>query len=158
MAAKWVAVYSSPDGDSYSEVDGFAPFKVKVEKTSNIIGAPVETGQISFDNKVKMPKKITVEGQIDFDWNSDEENDANEILTQMWENRKFEFYCVVTKEKAYKNLVLKDMISENDTEKFDLTKCTLVFLEVLLVQSNKSKTPINSDNAPVLNKGVVVGE
>lgn len=150
-----VAVYSENSTESkWYEIPGFSPDKVKVDRQSDMISAPIETGQRSFDNKVRKPLVITVTGTIP----RYEDTYAKSRLLHMWENREFEFYAVTTKDGAYINLCLKDMTTENTTEKYDLQECTLVFMEAMLIQSYSSSSVSDSENSPSHNGGIKAGE
>lgn len=83
-------IYS--DNNFGSKIDIFKSTKVKVEKRSRVIKAPVENGQQSFDNKVIDPIIIRVTGVIDCtDPNSD---NALDVIDKMFFSRDFEFYSV----------------------------------------------------------------
>ena len=57
--------YLCSDENGNVTVDGFHCTKIKVRKYANAIKAPVETGQMSFDNKVIMPNEIQLTGYVD---------------------------------------------------------------------------------------------
>lgn len=149
-----VYVYREND-NTYGQLEGLKVFEVVVKKPSRVISAPVETGVMSFDNKVIDPVEITVTGEIHLVENEADSRDALDNLNAMQKSRKFAFYCVTTKEEAHKNLILENLITKNSTNRIDVVSCTINFKEALLIQSSSSKTPENDDYSNQSNNGVL---
>lgn len=153
--------YVYADNSYKVPITGLYETDIKVEHPSKIINTPIETGVMSIDNKVIDPVKITVTGscavmsQVKADGAP---TNTLSILKYMWKNKNFNFYSISTFREAYKNLILKDLITVNSTDAIDLTKCTLVFVEALLIQSDKSKTPANKENSSMNDNGVLTGK
>ena len=151
-----VSVFSTNDFNG--ELEAFKAMKVRVEKTSKVIAAPVEGGAMAFDNKVRMPIRLTISGYVDC---SDIFNGAvRRTLTQlnkMFLNRDFEFYSVATRDGAYDNLILQDCPHEENADKLDLAYFELVFVEALIVQGSQNSVK-NLDDEDTINLGYLSPE
>lgn len=141
-------------------IEGFKALTVNINRKARVISAPVETGQQSFDNKVLDPRDVVVKGVCAADKSAFHDRDSGSAIKKllaMWRDRKFRFYSITTPDRAMKNLILKEFSTSNSKESLDWTECTLVFVEALLIQSNRSKTPSNRENGPMSDGGVIVG-
>ena len=152
-------------GDSCVYVDnkfgkpllGFAVDSVRCIQKARVIGAPIETGQVSFDNKVIDPYDLVVRGTIVM---AEEESDnAIEELDKMIANRDYEFYSVSDGASGYDNLTLVKFPNLREAEKFDWYQIELVFTHVMLVQKDSllSKSA-NSENSDFRNIGYSGGK
>ena len=144
--------YLCSDENGDVTVDGFHCTKIKVRKYANAIKAPVETGQMSFDNKVIMPNEIRLTGYVDAVSSSVDAMKTEQILAEMIASRKFKFYSITTDNETYKNLMLIDCPKTIDRDLPDLALYELTFVEVLLVQ-NKSYTPANPSDKNTTESG-----
>ena len=133
--------YLCYDNEGKHGMYGLNVTKIQVREYANAIKAPVETGQMSFDNKVIMPMEVRITGVIETQ-DKDVARSARSGLSEMIANRKFKFYSVVTDGKTYKNLMLIACPKTIDRDEPDWEIYELTFVEVLLVQ-NKSYTPAN---------------
>ena len=84
------AVYM--DNEFGGELTGLKSMRVQIMPSARIIGAPVETGVTSFDNKVIDPTKVIVRGIVTMD----DGGSASAIsgIKTMMANRDFMFYSV----------------------------------------------------------------
>ena len=143
--------YLCSDENGNATIDGFHCTKIQVRKYANAIKAPVETGQMSFDNKVIMPNEIRLTGYVDAVSGMDAMK-TQQILAEMIASRKFKFYSITTDTETYKNLMLIDCPKTIDRDLPDLALYELTFVEVLLVQ-NKSYTPANPSDKNTTKSG-----
>jgi len=143
------------DGDN-KVIEGFYVFDVDADAPSRVIGAPIESGQISFDNKVRDPLEITVKGTIVLNGKY-EYTDILNKLNKMIDQRGFSFYKVCDGADIYDHLVLKTKKLNRNVDKYDFANITLQYVEAMLVQ-NYEKTPANSDNTDTRNSGNIDGE
>lgn len=122
------------DNDWGSPLEGFYVTDISVSDSSRVIESPVELGTTMFDNKVLDPIKIRVEGYI-------KHEDFDSVITKIedmaWD-RSWNFYSVVTKSRAYKNLILKTRIDSQKRDMFDVISYTLEFVEVLFSEVQES--------------------
>lgn len=138
-------IYLCTDNNGKNRLRGFNCTRIRPRKSANVIGAPVETGQMSFDNKVINPTEIVLEGIVVMtDTDNDPQNTISKI-EEMLSNRKFQFYSITTDAQTYKNLILKECPSTNDRDTPDFVTYELTFVEALLVQNDKY-TPANPNN------------
>ena len=126
--------YLCSDENGDATIGGFHCTKIQVRKYANAIKAPVETGQMSFDNKVIMPNEILLTGYVDAVSSMDAMK-AHQILAEMIASRKFKFYTITTDNETYKYLMLIDCPKTTDRELPDLALYELTFVEVRLVQN-----------------------
>lgn len=136
-------VYS--DNNFKIPVNGLNCIKFTISRTSNVISAPIESGQKSLDNKVKNPVEVKVTGIVELISAEDYSNFAVSRINEMYANRKFEFYSVQTDDDAFKNLILKDCPYTVDADRPDFKVYELTFVEAMLVQE-VSYTPANRQN------------
>ena len=146
------AVYS--DNDWGKEVVGLKSMSIRIDENSDVIGAPVETGHTSFDNKVNRPATAIVSGKIIL--GDDEAEKASDEIGKMIANRKFEFYSVCDGFYFLNNLILRKYSTERKTDEFDFIDVKLEFVEALLIQKQSEK-PLNSENSNIRNNGFVSG-
>ena len=137
-------VYS--DNNFTVPINGLNCMKFSINRTSNVIGAPVESGQKSFDNKVRNPVEVKVTGIVELANDIDGYADfAISKINEMYANREFKFYSVQTEYDSFKNLILKDCPYTIDQNQPDFMVYELTFVEAMLVQ-NVSYTPANRQN------------
>lgn len=128
--------------NEYTEIDGFYVFDYDVQPTSRVIGSPIEDGRVSFDHKVIDPKKIIIIGEVLMA----ENKGADTKIKEMFENRSYKFYSVKLDGEQYRNLILQKASRKKSTDRMDVVKYTLEYVEAMLIQSAKS-TPQNGDNS-----------
>ena len=133
------------DNDWSNAIKGFNVMSVSGTRNARVIGAPVETGQVAFDNKVIDPLRVTVRGIIET--NSLNTQMALLELDEMIENRKFSFYSVCDGENFYNNLILQEFPAIRDVKQVDFIQITLTFVEAMLVQSQAEASSSNSENS-----------
>lgn len=106
---------------------------VHIERVSTICSAPIETGIKSQDHIVIEPTIVTVELHS---YNYDEGRTA-EFLghVRKWDDT----FSVSTRDDFVDNLAIRAVRSHNDKSIFDLTAITIVFEELIFIQ-----TEINS--------------
>lgn len=126
---------------------GFSVESVRCMKKARVIGAPIETGQVSFDQKVIDPYDLVVRGTIVMA--EEKSHEAIEELDKMIENRDYEFYSVSDGVSGYSDLTLVKFPNLREAEKFDWYQIELVFTQMMLVQKDsllsKSSNAENSD-------------
>lgn len=135
------AVYT--DNDFGSELVGLKSMSVKIIPSSKIIGAPVETGVTSFDNKVLEPTKVVVKGIVTI--GDPTSMHAMNSIDQMADNRDFSFYSATDGQNCVNNLILESAPSTRDSNRFDFIEYELIFKEALLVQGSPESSGENSD-------------
>lgn len=133
-----------------SELGGFLVDSVKQIPKARVIGAPIETGQTSFDNKVVEPYDLVVKGTIVIDGTH---KPTVHILEYMINNREFEFYSVTDGHNGYSDLALVQFPHERNFEKYDLIQCELVFTHMMMIQRDSGGSPSNSDNSDSRDSG-----
>ena len=137
-------VYS--DNEFGVPVLGFKVDSVQAVKKARVIAAPVETGEMTFDNKVIDPYDLVVKGTIVIDG---DHKQAISDIDRMINNRDFSFYSVYDGAQGYKDLCLTKYPSLRDAAKYDWISCELVFSHVMLVQKDsmlsKSSNPENGN-------------
>lgn len=126
---------------------GFSVDSVRCMQKARVIGAPIETGQVSFDQKVIDPYDLVVKGTIVMA--EEKSHEALEELDKMIANRDYEFYSVSDGASGYDNLTLVKFPNLREAEKFDWYQIELVFTHMMLVQKDsllsKSANTENSD-------------
>lgn len=135
------AVYM--DNSFNNELMGLKSMRVQIVPSARIIGAPVETGVTSFDNKVIDPTKVIVRGIVTMD-DFDSES-AISGIREMMENRDFMFYSVSNGQDCVDNLIMESAPSTRDSDRYDFIEYELVFKKALLVQSSATSAGENSD-------------
>lgn len=135
------AVYM--DNNFESELVGLKSMSVKIIPSSKIIGAPVETGVTSFDNKVIEPTKVIVKGVVTI--GDPMSVHAMDGIDQMMYNRDFSFYSATDGQSCVDNLILESAPSTRDSNRFDFIEYELVFKAAMLVQSSPESSGENSD-------------
>ena len=124
----------SKDGFYWVSIQGFAysDFSVNnitVDRKSDAIMSPVEEGMYIFDGKVILPLTVTVDITVLEDkWES-----VYAQLLKMYENRRYEFYEVVTKGEVIDNLMLISIPRREVPEKYDAIDTQLQFVQVVYV-------------------------
>lgn len=132
------------------EVTGFLVDSVKCIRKAKVIGAPIETGQTSFDNKVVEPYDVVVKGTITIDGSH---RATIKILDDMIATRDFEFFSVTDGHNGYSDLALVQFPHERNFEKYDLIQCELVFTHMMMIQKDSGGSPSNSDNSDSRDSG-----
>lgn len=124
------AVYS----DNYfrDEVEGLSALRIQIIPSSRIIGAPVESGEVSFDNKVIDPSKVVVRGNVVI--GSEWSDYAVQTIKRMMENRDYQFYSVCDGKQFMDNLILESAPSTREADEFDYLKYELTFKQARIVQ------------------------
>lgn len=147
--AKYAHVYS--DNSFGSELTGFSVDSVQCIRKARLIGSPIETGQISFDNKVIDPYDVVVKGTITMD--SLDSGSAISELQKMIDSRDFQFYSVDDGMNGYNDLALVKFPNLREAEKYDWLQVELGFTHVMIVQSDLSSESSNSENSDFRNIG-----
>lgn len=137
-----------------SEVTGFLVDSVKCIRKAKVIGAPIETGQTSFDNKVVEPYDVVVKGTITIDGSH---RATVKILDDMIATRDFEFFSVTDGHNGYSDLSLVQFPHERNFEKYDLIQCELVFSHMMMIQRDGGGSPRNGDNTDMRDPGYTGG-
>ena len=145
-----MASYICKDDSGQEPITGFSIDAINVKRDSDVIAAPVESGQQSFDNKVIKPMEIVVNGSI---YREDATGALSSIL-EMYASRKFKFYSVQDGDDLYPNLILKSCPLTRNTEKIDLNMVELVFVEAMLIQEQRY-TPANPEDRSDVKSGNV---
>lgn len=135
------AVYS----DNYfrDEVEGLSALRIQIIPSSRIIGAPVESGEVSFDNKVIDPTKVVVRGNVVI--GSEWSDYAVQTIKRMMENRDYQFYSVCDGKQFMDNLILESAPSTRETDEFDYLKYELTFKQARIVQKTNEGSGEHSD-------------
>lgn len=131
-----------------AELDGFYIFEYTFEPVSRVIGAPIETGQVSFDQKVIDPKRLVVVGKVLV---GDGKNTVD-IIKRMFENRDYRFYSAELDGETAKNLILQKATHRKSTQEVDVVVYTLEFVEAMIVQSGDKQSK-SSENSGTKNTG-----
>lgn len=140
-----------PNVSSSAELKGFNVERVVNTLSAKVMGAPLENGQISFDNKVTQPYEVVVYGTIVIDDNWQYE-DTLEKIDEMLTNKDFKFYSVTDGASFYENLTLVECPIERDVSRYDWISVQMKFSHVMLVQGGERKA-FNSDNSKTVNTG-----
>ena len=143
------ALYS----DNYfgAEINGLKVMDVKYIPSARIIGSPVETGIISFDNKVNDPAKVVVKGIINI--GTEDAEEALSTLRLMMKNRDFYFYSASNGEECYDNLIMESCPEARNASQYDFIECEIVLKEALLISSNT----VADENSDFQNGGYISG-
>lgn len=123
-------------------VTEFFPFKFDIKRPSRVIRAPVESGQAAADNKVLDPIIIKVTGKY---MRYADGNDAGHIIPKLADSKDV-LRSVISPDGFYNNLSITDIETVSETSEVDLITCTITLEEVLLIDSEDSKTPKSEDN------------
>ena len=141
--------------ENMSPIKGFKSLKVQIIRDSNVIGAPIESGQTSFDNKVREPTKVIATGVLVID-RKQEYLKTLLKLKKMFANREFEFYAASDGIDSVENLILKTLPTTRNADRYDWISIELTFVEAMNVQTREG-TPYNIDNTDNRNIGYVSG-
>lgn len=140
----WVSI----QGFAYSD---FSVNNITVDRKADAIMSPVEEGMYIFDGKVIRPLTVTVDITVlEGKWES-----VYAQLLKMYENRRYEFYEVVTKGEVIDNLMLISIPRREVPEKYDAIDAQLQFVQVVYVnQKFKAITkPKSSSDASTRGTG-----
>lgn len=136
-------------------IRGLHCMKVVVNRHSNVIGAPIETGQTSFDNKVILPMEVTVTAIICLNEDDDFSGYSGEAMTavnEMIASREFKFYSVIDGDDVYDNLILKECPATRSSSEPDFLEYELKFVEAMLIQDN-TYSPANPQDTDTVSAG-----
>lgn len=136
------AIYRDAEGSQ--EIEGLSVRSARKVSHANVIGAPLESGQQSFDNKVIMPYEVVVDGIIVID-DEGKWQKTLRAINKMFESREFEFYSASDGVQVWKNLILKDYPVIRKAEEFDYIYCNITFVEAKIVNTAESTNDENSD-------------
>lgn len=139
-----------------SPIKGFEVMEVTRVMRARVIGAPVETGQVSFDNKVRDPYDVVVRGKIVVG-DDDSAEETVEKLVEMINNRDFKFYSVTDGFNCYDHLTLTQFPLTRTPKEFDWLDVTLRFSEMMLVQAKEAKSA-NSEHSATRSCGYTAGQ
>lgn len=157
MAKNQCAIFMDNEFGTY--VLGFNIFSVERRRISRVIGAPIETGQMSFDNKVIDPFKVIVIGKI-VGYDQDAVT-AKTWIEEMYQNREFEFYSVSDGENTYSDLILESVIEKKHVEAVDFLEVELTYTQAMLIQSTelngKNPSTSNDENSDFRSTGYQKG-
>jgi hypothetical protein len=141
-------------------------FSIEDNMSSKIIGAPVETGVTVFDNKVIMPREVSLRGIITLGHNGFE-NDVSgwtperclEDLKKAFADRSYSTYSVVTKTETINNLIVESLQYSHTSEKFDAVDVSISLKELLVAkqsyrQVERVEKPRNIDNRDTISSGM----
>lgn len=128
-----VCVFSDP-GSGASDILDIWEGKLTVKDSYDITGSPMETGVMTFDNKVRKPQTVVVEAIV----KSDEWSSVKRKVSRMMSNRDFEFYSVSGKIDYYVNLALTDAKWDASDDKYDAVDLELEFQEVIIETGSSS--------------------
>lgn len=109
-------------------IKGFNPISYRDNPTANMIGSPVESGAINFDNKVIQPRKITITGYV----LAEEISSVLDKLNQMLKDKSFTFYSIVTKDSVLTNMAVVGIQNNGNNDKYDAVEVEVEFQEVLM--------------------------
>ena len=124
-------------------IEGFYVFDIKELHDSDLISAPIETGQQSFDNIVYLPTIITIQGYVVTE--TPEGKSAMAELYAMHRDKDFRFFAVTSRNASWRNLKLKTIDDAISSSAPDWTYYTLTYKEIMLVQTNTS-SPTNKEH------------
>lgn len=143
--------YSSNDSyicdENGAPIEGFEVFTVRTTYRANVIGSPVESGQLSFDNKVVAPYEVRVRGKIVRDGNY---RQTVAKLRKMLEDRDYKFYSVSDGDGLKRRLILKECPLDREVDMYDLIVIDLVFIQAMLISGENGKvdtTPHDDENS-----------
>ena len=142
--------------DMSNELTGFLVDSMKGVRKAKVIGAPIETGQTSFDNKVVEPYDLIVKGTIVID-SATSAQSTIKALNRMIETRDFEFFSATDGYNGYRDLTLVQFPHERNFEKYDLIQCELVFSHMMMIQRDGGGSPRNEDNTDMRDPGYTGG-
>ena len=129
---------------SNKEIPYFKSMTVNVEYPARLLKAPVETGQLFFDDKETDPMRVSVTGYCELDT-------IGAVMTPlhyMYSNRQLKLCKVMDDNIVLENLYLENVKHVHDTQNPDLYKIDLVYSEVLMVQeSNQKKQSVSYQNS-----------
>lgn len=138
--------------DMSNELTGFLVDSMKCVQKAKVIGAPIETGQTSFDNKVVEPYDLVVKGTIVIDGTTSSQSTIK-ALNRMIETRDFEFFSATDGYNGYRDLSLVQFPHERNFEKYDWIQCELVFTHMMMVQRDGGGSSRNSSNSDFRDTG-----
>lgn len=141
-------------------------FSIEDNMSSKIIGAPVETGVTVFDNKVIMPREVSLRGIITLGHNGFESDASGwtperclEDLKKAFADRSYSTYSVVTKTETINNLIVESLQYSHTSEKFDAVDVSISLKELLVAkqsyrQVERVEKPRNIDDRDTKSSGM----
>lgn len=113
--------------DEGNAIEGLKITKITASNQSRMIASPVETGSMTFDNKVSDPGTIIVVGYV----RADDIPNVQRKLFDAVNNRDWKFWSVACKEDYWKRLMMVKVSHEETNDKHDVIEYTIEFTEVL---------------------------
>jgi hypothetical protein len=158
MSTKGAYVWTGEKVGNGSPLHGFSVDNVKCIYSAKVIGAPVETGQESFDNKVIEPYRVIVTGHLVIDDESGYQTTLKK-LKEILNDRKFRFYSVSDGASFYERLILTELPVERSVDAYDFYSIELTFVQAMLIQSNSALGGgvRNSEDSPTIDYGRSMG-
>lgn len=140
-------------------------FSIRDNLSSKMISAPVESGREFFDNKVIMPREISIEGILPLGNNGERnEGDANKIvqdIKKMFRDHSYKTYTIVTKTDVVENMMCSGLEFLNSKDMFDAVNISISFKELIIANEairesigSKKSTPANRDNNGTAQSGM----
>lgn len=151
-----IGVYEDDGTNPSNLLSGLKSLTIQANKRARVIAAPVETGHMSFDNKIIDPLQVVVKGIIVIDPESFETTNTIDTLNEMLESRKFKFYSAYDGTEYYPHLILQEFPRIRDVNQIDFLQVTLTFVQAMLVQKQAEPTASNSENSNIRNTGTAV--
>lgn len=135
------------------KIDGFSSLKIEIKRDSKVIGAPLESGQTSLDNKVREPTQVIATGIVHIDSEGKYRQTLSKLL-KIYNSRDFKFCSATDGINSASNLILKTYPTTRSVDKYDWISLELVFVEAMNVQRSGG-SPASSDNSDFRNIGYV---
>lgn len=148
-----IGVYEDDGTNPSNLLSGLNSLTIQANKRARVIAAPVETGHMSFDNKVIDPLQVIVKGIIVIDPESFETKNTIDTLNKMLESREFKFYAAYDGTEYYPHLILQEFPRIRDVNQIDFLQVNLTFVQAMLVQKQAEPTAANSENSNFRNTG-----
>jgi len=142
--------YICSDENGESPIEGFNVMRIRVNRTTKVISAPIESGQESFDNKVIQPLEVVVSGTVLVS----DETGAESTIAEMLASREFKFYAIREEDRIYQKMILKACPYDRGSENPDFKMYELTFVEAMLIQDNKY-TPARPEDRDTVKSGRV---
>lgn len=120
---------------------------IRDSQTSKLIGAPVESGSMVFDNKVIMPRKVDVNGIVSFVSRTNGDRDPQAIfdaVEKMFSERSYNTFTIVSKSKVISNMICETCEITDTTDKYDAVEIALTFKELLVADASWRSKRIDS--------------
>lgn len=135
------------DNEGYDPIEGLRVMSISTNTTARMISHPVESGGVTFDNKVREPIEIEVKCAVEW---------ANRAVLDevdaMWMNKTYQFYSVVARDATYVDLALCRCPNTQTPQKFDVFDLTLSFKEVMFGEGPNAESD-DAANSPTQMSG-----